>query len=167
VRKAASEDFLTTVSGTNGLAGAADAVLVLERARAQADGILHVTGRDVEENDHALSFDPGNGAWTLLDGPAEEHLMRDTRALVSRYVRDYPGSKPAAIAEALSIPPASVRQTCKRMTDAGQLRAEPGGAYYPPTAASSRDTPELSQLSLRHSTPLTSADSSDTAVTDQ
>ena len=49
VRKATSDDFLATVSGTNGLAGAADAVLVLERPRAQADGVLHVTGRDVEE----------------------------------------------------------------------------------------------------------------------
>jgi RecA-family ATPase len=38
VRKAAAEDFLATVSGTNGLAAAADAVLVLERPRAQADG---------------------------------------------------------------------------------------------------------------------------------
>jgi len=164
VRKAASEDFLTTVSGTNGLAGAADAVLVLERARAQADGLLHVTGRDVEEADHALSFDPGIGAWSLLDGPAEEHLMHDTRALISRYVRDYPGSKPAAIAEALKIGPGTVRQTCKRMLDAEQLRAEPGGAYYPPGPTRS-GTPALSQLSLRHSTPVTSTNTGDTPVT--
>ena len=78
VRKAGAEDFLATVSpdfrscicgspvsGTNGLAGAADAVLVLERARAQADGILHVTGRDVDETDYALAFDPRAGAWRL------------------------------------------------------------------------------------------------------
>jgi len=167
VRKAASEDFLSTVSGTNGLAGAADAVLVLERARSQADGILHVTGRDVEESDHALSFDPGIGTWSLLDGPVEEHLMHDNRALISRYLRDYPGSKPAAISEALTMPPANVRQTCKRMADAGQLRAEPGGTYYPPTSGDSSDTPELSQLSLCHSNPLTSTNSSDSAVTPQ
>ncbi|MGH9283643.1 MAG: AAA family ATPase, partial [Acidimicrobiales bacterium] len=71
VRKAAAEDFLATVSGTNGLAGAADAVLVLERARANSNGVLHVTGRDVDETDYALSFDPAAGAWTLLDGPPD------------------------------------------------------------------------------------------------
>jgi hypothetical protein len=146
------------------LAGAADAVLVLERARAQVDGVLHVTGRDVEESDHALSFDPGIGTWSLLDGPAEEHLMREGRALVSRYLRDYPGSKPAAIAEALGLPPANVRQTCKRMADAGQLRTERGGAYYPPSEYGN-DPTELSQLSLRHSEPLTCENGSDSPVT--
>lgn len=161
VRKAAAEDFLSTVSGTNGIAGAADAVLVLERARAQADGILHITGRDVEETDHALSFDPGIGAWSLLEGTAAEHLMHDSRSLISRYVRDCPGSKPAAIAEALSLAPANVRQTCKRMADAGQLRAEPGGIYYPPATG---DTPEVSQLSLCHSS---ASDQAERRVTGQ
>ncbi|WP_051341957.1 AAA family ATPase [Pseudonocardia spinosispora] len=130
VRKASSEDFLATVSGTNGLAGAADAVLVLERSRAQADGVLHVTGRDVEETDYALSFDPAIGAWSLMDGPVEEQLLTDGRAMIARYIRDYPGSKPADIAEALKISRDSARQTCKRMADDGQLHAK-GGAYYP------------------------------------
>jgi AAA domain-containing protein len=147
VRKAASEDFLATVSGTNGLAGAADAVLVLERPRSQADGVLHVTGRDVEERDYPLGFDPAKGAWTLLDGPPEEHLMRDTRALISRYVRDFPGRKPADIAEALDIPRDTAKQTCKRMADTGQLIAKPGGAYYPPASGDSPDVPQLSPLS--------------------
>jgi AAA domain-containing protein len=133
VRKAAAEDFLATVSGTNGLAGAADAVLVLERARAQADGVLHVTGRDVDETDYALAFDPaaGAGAWRLLDGPAADYLMRDTRALILRHLRDYPGQRPKQIAEALCLDPATVRQTCRRMADDGQLHATPGGAYSP------------------------------------
>lgn len=150
VRKAGADDFLATVSGTNGLAGAADAVLVLERARAKADGVLHVTGRDVDETDYALSFDPGAGAWTLLDGPAEDHLMQTTRAHIARFVRDYPGRTPAQIADALQMNPSNIRQTCKRMTDDGQLHAEPGGTYYPPHTSDSRDTPELSHLSLRH-----------------
>ena len=165
VRKAGSDDYLATVSGTNGLAGASDAVLVLERPRAQADGILHVTGRDVEEADHALSFDPSVGAWSLLNGSAGEYLMRDNRQLIYRYVRDYPGSKPQAIAEALDLPAPTVRQTCKRMADAGQLRAEPGGAYYPSNPSDNVTEAELSQLSLCHSDPLTSTNVSDSRVT--
>ncbi len=147
VRKAASEDFLTTVSGTNGLAGAADAVLVLERARARADGILHITGRDVEENDHALSFDPATGSWTMLDGPAEQHTMGDTRALIARYVRDYPGSKPADIATALSLSRDLVKQTCRRMADDHQVTVQPGGAYYPVTGDTATGVLELSPVS--------------------
>jgi hypothetical protein len=152
VRKAAAEDFLATVSGTNGLAGAADAVLVLERARAQADGVLHVTGRDVDETDYALSFDADAGAWTLLDGPAGDYLMQDTRAMIARFVREQPGSRPAQIADALQLKPATVRQTCKRMADDGQIRAATGGAYFSNDPSDSRDAQPVSHLSLRHST---------------
>jgi hypothetical protein len=159
VRKAGSDDFLATVSGTNGLAGAADAVLVLERARAQADGVLHVTGRDVDETDYALSFTPGNGAWQILDGPAEDYLLRDTRALILRYLRDYPGQKPKQIADALQLDPGTVRQTCRRMADDGQLHVTPGGNYRPSDTSDSRDSGDASEpeppalLSLSHSTP--------------
>ena len=90
VRKAGSDDFLAEVSGTNGLAGAADATLVLKRARGQADGVLHVTGRDVDEAEYALAFDPGAGAWRLLDGPAEDHAIGDTRAAILRWLRARP-----------------------------------------------------------------------------
>jgi hypothetical protein len=148
VRKAGSDDFLTTVSGTNGLAGAADAVLVLERARAQADGVLHVTGRDVDETDYALSFDPVAGAWSILDGPAGDYMLRDTRALVVRYLRDYSGQKPKQIADALRLDAASVRQTCRRMAADGQLDVTPNGEYRAAGDSSdSSDTPDPSPLS--------------------
>lgn len=39
VRKQAAEDWQDLVSGTAGLTGAADATLVLERGRGQADGV--------------------------------------------------------------------------------------------------------------------------------
>lgn len=151
VRKAAAEDFLATVSGTNGLAGAADAVLVLERGRAQADGVLHVTGRDVEENDYAMTFNADAGAWEILDGPAEEHLMHDTRAQISRYVRDNPGRKPRDIAAGLAMESGNVRSYLRRMVDAGQLRAATDGTYHPTddpdTCRDTETPPELSRLS--------------------
>ena len=46
-RKAASEDFVAEGSGTFGLAGAADYVMVLRHPRMSPEGSLLVTGRDV------------------------------------------------------------------------------------------------------------------------
>ncbi|GAB3003560.1 AAA family ATPase [Amycolatopsis acidiphila] len=153
VRKQGAEDFQDMVSGTNGLTGAVDATLVLKRTRGQADGVLHVTGRDVEEAEYAMSFDATSGAWTKLDGPAGDYQMHDTRALLTRFVREYPGSKPAAIADALQLNSNSVRQTLSRMAKDAQVRAAPGGTYFPTEGASDSDScPPLSQLSLRHST---------------
>ena len=149
VRKAGSEDFLAEVSGTNGLAGAADAVLVLKRGRAEADGVLHVTGRDVTENDYAMTFDADAGAWRLLDGPAGDHLMNDTRARIARFVREHPdGRKPKEIAEALQLNANTVRQNCTRMAGDGQLHAGSGGTYYPPKTGGSDTT--MSGLSPWH-----------------
>ncbi|MBT2507521.1 AAA family ATPase [Streptomyces sp. ISL-98] len=148
VRKMASEDFLAEVSGTNGIAGAADATLVLKRARGQADGILHVTGRDVDEAEYALSFQAASGAWHLLDGPVSDHTVGDTRAAILRHVRANPGAKPKDIADALPQTDAdTVRRTCSRMAADGQLTKDGGGRYYPDTETRTQGVPEVSQLS--------------------
>ena len=154
VRKQGAEDWQDLVSGTNGLTGAADATLVLKRSRGQADGVLYVTGRDVEEAEYAMSFDPQNGAWTKLDGPAGDYELRDTRADLMRIIRDHPGLKPAQLAEALDANPATVRKTLARMAEQGQVRKTPGGEYFPPEPSdTTSDTPPPSHLSLSHSTP--------------
>ncbi|MCN0180710.1 AAA family ATPase [Salinispora arenicola] len=132
VRKAGSDDFLTEVSGTNGLAGAADATLVLKRARNQGDGVLHVTGRDVDENEYALTFDTAAGAWQMLDGPAEDHQVGETRATILRFLRTTPGSTPKAIAAEVGLAYDNVKRTCQRMLADGQLAADTGGRYRVP-----------------------------------
>lgn len=160
VRKAGSDDFLAEVSGTNGLAGAADATLVLKRARGQADGILHVTGRDVDEDEKALKFHADRGAWELLEGPASEHTVGDTRATVLRYVRDHPGARPKDIAAALpAVEPDTIRRYCSRMAEAGQLAKDASGRYY------AARTPEVSPVSDCPVLPLTSENDPDTPDT--
>jgi hypothetical protein len=135
VRKAGSEDFLQEVSGTNGIAGAADATLVLKRARGQADGVLHVTGRDVEEAEHALTIDPGTRRWLRSDRPAEEMKLGDTRAAILAYVREHPGSTPREISGGTGIGYETAKKTCARMLDDGQVNADGTGRYSAPGTA--------------------------------
>jgi hypothetical protein len=132
VRKAASEDFLEAVSGTNGLAGAADATLVLRRPRGEADGILYVTGRDVDESEHALRFAPETGTWALLDGPALDYAVSGTRAAILRHLRAFPHfDTPRAISEATGMSYDNVKKACQRMAADGQLITETAGRYRP------------------------------------
>ncbi|WP_109525006.1 AAA family ATPase [Nocardia aurea] len=132
VRKMGSDDFLEQVSGTNGLAGAADSTLVLKRARGTADGVLHITGRDVEEAEHALSFQVETGTWHLLDGPADEHALSATRAAIVRHLRQHPASQPRDIAEAIGMSRDTVKKTCARMASDGQLCVDAAGRYRLP-----------------------------------
>ncbi|GAA2778288.1 AAA family ATPase [Saccharopolyspora taberi] len=140
VRKMGSEDFLETVSGSNGIAGAADATLVLRRGRNKADGVLQVTGRDIDEAEYALAFHPNSGAWQLLDGPASDHIMHDTSTTILHYVRESPGAGPKAIADATSLPYENVKKTCQRLAKEGHLHAAGGRYRLPAIAVTPRDT---------------------------
>ncbi|QYB05412.1 AAA family ATPase [Rhodococcus sp. USK10] len=73
-RKMESEDFLESVSGTNGIAGAADTIIVLRRSRNESVGTVAITGRDVEEVEFNVTFD---GSRWLLTG---EDLTQAQRA---------------------------------------------------------------------------------------
>ena len=75
-RKALSDDFIDSISGTHGLAGAADTIITLSRGRGKGEGVLRVTGRDVIESDYAVTF--RSGVWTL-DGDT----LADARANVA------------------------------------------------------------------------------------
>jgi hypothetical protein len=140
IRKAAADDYLTEVSGTNGLAGAADATLVLKRPRGQADAVLYVTGRDVDETEYALQFVPATGTWCLLDGPPGDYTVSDTRAAILRHVRAHPDSPPKAIADATGLSADNVRKACQRMATDGQLTADAAGRYRAPGTAERQES---------------------------
>ena len=70
-KKAAAEDALEEISGTFGLAGCADGALILTRDRGECEANLFVVGRDVEEDDLALEFDPKTCCW-FSHGKAKE-----------------------------------------------------------------------------------------------
>src|SRR5215218_7946543 len=79
-RRAAADDWVDSVSGTHGLAGAADTVMVLTRARQATSGKLKVTGRDVPEGEYAVTVADGF-VWDLDGADLEEAAAsaRETR----------------------------------------------------------------------------------------
>jgi hypothetical protein len=131
-RKAEANDYMDEVSGTQGLNGAADATLILKRVRGSADATLNVAGRDIEEASYAMRFAPDIGAWQMLDEPAGDYELGDTRHAIKRHLRVVGSSTPKAIAEALDLNRATVRQTMGRMSGDGQVRSDGRGAYTLP-----------------------------------
>lgn len=140
-RKASSEDFVERVSGTNGLAGAADTIVVLSRARQSEEGTIAVTGRDVIEAEYALTMD--GGAWRL-DGASLAEAQANAReraavegvgdrlADVIRFVGDHPeGTGPAAIAAGLGLDPKAVSAYLSRALAANRLDRPQRGVYTP------------------------------------
>jgi hypothetical protein len=131
-RKATDDDWLNTVSGTQGLAGAADAIAVLKRTRGKADGILSITGRDVDEAEHALRFSSDLGAWQLTDTPVAHIRMTDVERGIVDWLAGHEGDSPKQVADGAELDHEAVKKAMRRMADKGDLDTDGHGHYWIP-----------------------------------
>lgn len=134
-RKAASEDALDAVSGTQGLSGSVDAIMLLKRGRGAADGEMFVTGRDIEGDENtALRFDKESCAWSSL-GSVEDVRRSAARRGVLDYLAEQGPLKPKDIAEGVGQKGPTVRKLLKAMLADGEVIVDDAGAYTVAKAA--------------------------------
>jgi hypothetical protein len=81
LRKMDADDPLDQVSGTTGLAGSADTVLVLNRT--STGTVLHGRGRDIEDVEKAMQFDHGTCRWTVLGNAGSVQYSGQRAAIVA------------------------------------------------------------------------------------
>ncbi len=127
-RKSASDDYLEEVSGTMGITGAADTVLVLKRSRGRMDAELLVTGRDIEEKELALEFREHIG-WVTI-GDAEEYRQTKERQEVLNVIKG--ASEPVSpkdIADELNKKSGSVRFLVMKLEQEGLIKKVDYGKY--------------------------------------
>jgi RecA-family ATPase len=91
-RKADADDAFDTVSGTLGLTGAADTILMLKRGKNGV--VLHARGRDIEESETAMQFDKescragyrrASRGWATFNGPGHHDRSRDAEPQCHRH----------------------------------------------------------------------------------
>jgi hypothetical protein len=83
VRKGAAEDIVDQVSGSTGLTGAMDTILILEKGRGVSGGRLFITGRDIQEQDYAMSFDSETCRWSRLGDSKEVNMSNERKAILT------------------------------------------------------------------------------------
>lgn len=141
-RKAETTDFLDSVSGTQGIAGAADTILVLRRDRETSSAILHVTSRDAREGSYSLTL-ADTGRWTLNGTSLEEaagaaRTTAQTEGLGDRMSelvafvnRNRDGVRADEVAVALHMSKEDAGRYLRRAFDAGRLDRSQRGLYTP------------------------------------
>jgi hypothetical protein len=145
-RKAIAEDFVDSVSGTHGLAGAADTIIVLARDRNEAAGLVKVTGRDVAEGEYAVTFKDG-AVWELDGRDLEvarekaQQVKATTRATAAAgdrmvdvilYAYRHPeGVRRGDVAKALNLEKSVAGVYLARAADTGRLQRAERGLYTP------------------------------------
>lgn len=140
-RKQDSGDFLDAVSGTQGIAGAADSILVLKRDRHNDRATLQVTSRDAVEGEYSLVFQE-NGLWEL-DGKSLEdaanaaRLARissgvgDRMAEVIEIVSRYPEGIKSKDIRVLLPNVSNIDEYLRRANDSGRIVKLTRGLYAP------------------------------------
>lgn len=128
-RKAASDDFVEIMSGTNGIAGSVDSPWALLRKRSGDTGKLMATGRDFADQEIPMRFH--EGIWTL--GDESDELTGNARVISD--LAEELGSVPFTVAQAaksLEKSEGSTRKVLDRAVVAGQLRKVDRGRYAAP-----------------------------------
>lgn len=127
----ANSDPFMKVSGTAGITGSADTILILEREAADPNAVLHVKGRDINEAELAIQFDNETGKWLKL-GKAEDWRISEERREIIKLLIDEGGPMhPKEIAYALGKKGVTIRSTLARMARGGDITKLGDGRYSP------------------------------------
>jgi hypothetical protein len=129
-RKMEADDPIDTISGSLGLAGAADTCLIL--ARTSKGATLYVRGRDIEECERAVVFSSENCRWTLLGDAADVQRSDTRKAIMSALMDATDLMSPAEIAAVATLARNLVDVTLHRMAADGEVVQVSRGKYAHP-----------------------------------
>lgn len=138
-RKLVADDPLDEISGSTGLSGSVDTVLVLKRIRGQA--VLYVRGRDVEEQELALKRDP-SGGWLLI-GTADQVKLSEDQKMVMTALNSGP-MRLTAIAGFLGKSKSTVHYQLDRLMADGKVVQRENGLYEVISYSNSSNTSNIS-----------------------
>jgi len=129
------EDFLASISGSRGLAGAVDGALLLDRPTnsSEGQGKLLVAGRDIEANDYDMVFE--HGLWRRAGSSLfQDRDSIEFKAAVLLAKAGQPKNV-TEIAEELGANPSSVRSALSRGAKVGRFVSPRRGLYSLPPAS--------------------------------
>jgi hypothetical protein len=139
-RKLDSDDPLDTVSGTTGITGAADSILVINR-----DGqgtTLHGRGRDLDDIEVAMSFDKTTGRWAVMGNAQEVRRSESRLSILDVLLKTAENSlTPADIAILTGMDSNAVYAQLHRMMRSGEVMSSKRGHYVHPSRAAPSPAP--------------------------
>jgi hypothetical protein len=147
-RKLESEDPMDMISGSFGLTGSADGVLVLTRARMSTQAKLHVIGRDSDDKELILDWNSGTYGWTLAGDAGELAVSRERKDIIETLAFYPTRLTPKQVAKELNCNEASVRKMMNRMNNDGQIDND-GLGNYTVINKNNKSESQVSQVSLK------------------
>lgn len=123
------DDPLEQISGSTGITGVMDTVMMLRRPRGAANAVLTATGRDIADAEYGMVFNGECGQWTVT-GPAEGVAVGGNSHEILQLLRDRQGQlfKLQEVFELLEarIPLNSLKTQLYRLAKRGAITAYKG-----------------------------------------
>lgn len=128
-RKQESDDPFDAVSGTRGLTGAADTVLVLKKDPGSQQPILYGRGRDLPEIETAMTFSASDCRWLVLGDANMVAHTAERRAILEVLGRAADPMSPTEIAEALGKERSTVNHRLTKLYQDDKVQKHSKGRY--------------------------------------
>jgi RecA-family ATPase len=129
LRKAESDDAFDTISGTLGLTGAPDSVLVLKRD-STGSVVLHGRGRDLIELEKAVAFNADACTWQIAGDASAFRRSEERKIILDAIEEAGEPIGPNDIAAATGMKAASVRQLLAKLVKEGEIKKAKYGKYH-------------------------------------
>ena len=124
-------DPLDKVSGSTGLVGSFDAILLLERLSTDALGTLTTAGRALGEHRHSMEFNGEIGCWTLLDSTATVTMASQEKQVLTLIRELGDEAKTGRILAACKLPATTLRRHLDALVARGVIVKAAHGLYQP------------------------------------
>jgi hypothetical protein len=122
----AETDPLEQVSGSLGLTGAVDGVMIIDGNRSDKMYTLSLIGRDIPNDDDLTIARQANGEWRLLGTAKAVFISEERQAITDLLKLHSKGLKPKDIAELLSKKQSTIRKLLASMAAEQQVNNNKG-----------------------------------------
>ena len=123
----AADDLMETVSGSFGMTGAVDTILVM--ANRPSGAVLDIRGRDVESAEFAIQFSKTTCRWTVLGPAAEVHVSEQRGKIIAALKEAGEPMTVDALKAATGMSGNALGLLLSRMAKAGDIKRVAKGAY--------------------------------------
>ena len=136
-RKMSDGDVINEISGTNGIAGSADTLMILKKQkRTDSKAILSCTGRDIEDRVTELDMDRETCIWKAVSAPVKKKkeamppILHKLIAYAAE-IKTYDGSNAAFCAQFCAYSGEDIAPNAlKRIMNRWRYALEDAGLYY-------------------------------------
>jgi 5S rRNA maturation endonuclease (ribonuclease M5) len=164
-RKMSGEDVFDEINASTGLLGAAETAIVMRRRRGEDTATLHITGKDVDEQELAMQFMAETGSWVILGDATEYAETKEQQEILDALKMLGGEATPKEVKEQLgpTKSPSAIKTLMWRMAQKGLLN-NTDGKYVAATQAASTVNGTAVQSDVTHVTHVT-AETQETHVT--